>query len=109
MRRQLQHLVQMAEMPSVTIQIVPFSAGSYAGLNGPFTLLGLASSADDADSGDTVLYMESRNDQVTRDEPELIGELIDTFWDMERKLASKPNDLQQALAPALAAMDEGVA
>ena len=38
MRHQLRHLIQVAELPQVTIQVMPFSAG-HAAVGGPITLL----------------------------------------------------------------------
>jgi transcriptional regulator with XRE-family HTH domain len=42
MRRQLQHLLEAAERPNVTIQIVPFAAGLHAAAGGPFSILRFA-------------------------------------------------------------------
>ncbi|NVI87549.1 hypothetical protein HUX53_09820 [Actinomadura sp. BRA 177] len=39
MRRQLERLVQRSRLPNVTLQILPFTAGGHAGLNGSFTTL----------------------------------------------------------------------
>ncbi|GAA4563254.1 helix-turn-helix domain-containing protein [Planotetraspora kaengkrachanensis] len=39
MRRQLDHLIEMAELPHVTIQMIPFDVGPYMGLNSAFVLL----------------------------------------------------------------------
>jgi transcriptional regulator with XRE-family HTH domain len=41
-RRQLQHLIGMAEHPSVSVQILPFEAGPHAAMGGPFTILRFA-------------------------------------------------------------------
>ncbi len=37
--RQLQHLVNVAERPNVTLRVVPLAAGAYTGLGGPFVIL----------------------------------------------------------------------
>ncbi|MBW8486149.1 helix-turn-helix domain-containing protein [Actinomadura parmotrematis] len=42
MRRQLEHLVEMSELPNVTLQVVPFGAGGHAAAGGPFTILRFA-------------------------------------------------------------------
>jgi transcriptional regulator with XRE-family HTH domain len=42
MRRQLQYLLQAAERPNVTIQVVPFTAGVHAAAGGPFSILRFA-------------------------------------------------------------------
>ena len=39
MRAQLEHLLQVAELPNVTLQIVPVRAGPHAAAGGPFTIL----------------------------------------------------------------------
>jgi hypothetical protein len=39
MRRQYAHLVSMAALPSVTLRILPFSAGAHAGMDGTFAML----------------------------------------------------------------------
>ena len=39
LRRQLQHLVSVAEWPNVTLRVVPLAAGAHAGLSGPFVIL----------------------------------------------------------------------
>jgi transcriptional regulator with XRE-family HTH domain len=42
MRRQLQHLLQVAERPNVTIQVIPFAAGVHAAAGGPFSIMRFA-------------------------------------------------------------------
>jgi transcriptional regulator with XRE-family HTH domain len=39
MRRQLEHLVMSAELPNVTLQVLPFVAGAHAGMDGTFSIL----------------------------------------------------------------------
>ncbi|MCO6008333.1 helix-turn-helix domain-containing protein [Actinoallomurus purpureus] len=39
MRAQLRHLIEVAELPDVTIEVMPFSAGGHAAAGGPITLL----------------------------------------------------------------------
>ncbi|MCW2919333.1 MAG: hypothetical protein JWN52_7401 [Actinomycetia bacterium] len=39
MRVQVQHLVEMAELPNVTVQVVPFRVGGHAAAGGPFSIL----------------------------------------------------------------------
>ncbi len=42
MRGQIEHLLEMAELPNVTLQVVPFEAGGHAAAGGPFTILRFA-------------------------------------------------------------------
>ena len=41
-RAQLQHLIEMAELPNITLQVVPFDVGGHAAAGGPFTILRFA-------------------------------------------------------------------
>ncbi|MGH3600754.1 MAG: helix-turn-helix domain-containing protein [Pseudonocardiaceae bacterium] len=36
---QIQHLIEMAELPNVTLQVMPFYSGAHAAVGGPFTML----------------------------------------------------------------------
>ncbi|MFG2003687.1 Scr1 family TA system antitoxin-like transcriptional regulator [Spirillospora sp. NPDC048911] len=40
MREQIQRLIELAERPNITLQIVPADRGAYAGLPGAFTIMG---------------------------------------------------------------------
>jgi transcriptional regulator with XRE-family HTH domain len=40
MREQFDHLCNLAERPTVTLQVLPFSAGAHAGMDGAFAILG---------------------------------------------------------------------
>jgi transcriptional regulator with XRE-family HTH domain len=42
MRGQVAHLIEMADDPAVTVQIVPFSAGGHSAAGGPFAILRFA-------------------------------------------------------------------
>jgi hypothetical protein len=39
MRHQIQHLIEMAELPNLTLQVMPFYSGAHAAVGGPFTIL----------------------------------------------------------------------
>jgi hypothetical protein len=39
MRNQIDHLIQMAERETISVQVVPRTASSYPGLAGPFTII----------------------------------------------------------------------
>jgi len=55
MRRQIHYLSEMAAKPNVTIEIVPFTAGTHPGLRGPFVIIEFPDPGDD-----DVLYLEAR-------------------------------------------------
>jgi hypothetical protein len=66
MRRQLAHLLEMMELPNVTVQVLPFQSGAHAAEAGAFTVLRFAES----DLPDVVylehlagaLYLDKRDD-----------------------------------------------
>jgi hypothetical protein len=69
MAGQLRRLAEAAEGPNVTLQVVPFTAGEHAGMDGGFTIFAFSRSADadvvhlDISSGD--LYLE-KPEQIRR-------------------------------------------
>jgi len=64
MRAQLQHLLQLTDLPNVTLQIVPFRSGPHAAAGGPFTILRFP----EPDLPD-VVYLEQLNSAVYLDQP----------------------------------------
>jgi transcriptional regulator with XRE-family HTH domain len=93
MRRQLQRLEELSSRDRISIQVMPFSRGAYGGLFGPFILLEFPGVSDDM-----VLYLESRNDTVTRDDADETGRYLDLFWKMENQLATAPDRLPSVIS-----------
>lgn len=46
MRKQLDHITEMAKLPHVNVQVLPFSAGVHPAMEGAFRILGFPESAD---------------------------------------------------------------
>jgi transcriptional regulator with XRE-family HTH domain len=46
MREQLQRLIDVSALPKITLQVLPFSAGPHAGLDGDFTMFSFSDPAD---------------------------------------------------------------
>jgi transcriptional regulator with XRE-family HTH domain len=55
MHRQLMHLIQMSWANNITIQVLPFSAGSHPGNDGPFEILGFPEPEDPG-----IVYLQNR-------------------------------------------------
>jgi transcriptional regulator with XRE-family HTH domain len=86
MHRQIRHLVEVANRPNVTLEVVLFRAGAHPGMQGPFVIL------EFSDSEDEVLYLEnSRGDLIIRDEPEEIATHEEQL-EVLRKLALGPRE-----------------
>jgi len=65
MRAQLEHLLEISDLPNVTLQIVPFHAGPHAAAGGPFTILRFP----EPDLAD-VVYLEQLNSALYLDQPD---------------------------------------
>lgn len=74
---QLRQLIAAADMPNITVEVVPFTAGLVPGLQAPFVIHEFSDAADDE-----LLYLESpRGDVLSRDDPE---EILTYREDFER-------------------------
>jgi transcriptional regulator with XRE-family HTH domain len=65
MRAQLKYLLEITELPNVTLQVVPFNVGPHAAAGGPFTILRFP----EPDLPDMV-YLEQLNSAVYVDHPD---------------------------------------
>lgn len=82
-RDQVAHLIEWAEEPnSVTIQVLPTSAGLHAGMGGPFVIL------DYEDPGETTVFIETDTDGLYLDKPPE----IDRYRKIFDRLVSKAMD-----------------
>jgi hypothetical protein len=63
-REQIKHLIEVADHPAVTLQILPFSAGAHSAMGGPFTILRFA----EPDLAD-VVYIEQLTSALYLDKP----------------------------------------
>lgn len=53
MREQLEHLVELSQLPHVTVQVLPFDMGAHPGINGQYAILEFPDA-----SGSSVVYIE---------------------------------------------------
>jgi transcriptional regulator with XRE-family HTH domain len=65
MRRQLEHLLDVAKLPHVTIRVVPFSAGLHPGMKGPFEIINFADVTNEF-----IVFLEILRGDVISDDPE---------------------------------------
>lgn len=63
---QLRHLLELAQLPHVNLQVLPFSAGEHCGLEGPFLILRFADAADTdvvyVENTMSAIYLEKQDD-----------------------------------------------
>ena len=96
MRRQIQRLLDESRKPTVTIEVVPFSAGAHPGMQGPFMLFEFPDAADD-----DALYLESPGDsRMNRDDAEEISLYRERF-EVLRELSLGPQGTVDLLSRLL--------
>ncbi|HLV75478.1 helix-turn-helix protein [Actinomadura hallensis] len=95
MRQQIKHLLEMSELPNVTLQIVPFGAGGHAAAGGPFTILRFAEPGLS-----DVVYLEQLTSALYLDKPTD----VDTYMRAMNNLcitASRPDETTRLLKDLL--------
>jgi transcriptional regulator with XRE-family HTH domain len=94
MRAQLEHLLQITDLPNVTLQVVPFDAGPHAAAGGPFTILRFP----EPDLPDLV-YLEQLNSALYLDQPDAVIDYV-TVMDqlcVQAETGAASKDLLRAL------------
>jgi transcriptional regulator with XRE-family HTH domain len=86
MHQQLKSLIEMANLPNVTLQILPFSGGAHAGLDGPFYVIRYIEPTDR-----DMVYFEHTGWEHYLDDPAKISQHLALF-DHIRAAALKPED-----------------
>jgi len=96
MQGQLKHLLDLAERPNITIQIMPFRAGGHSAAGGAFSILRFA----EPDLPD-VVYLEQLTSSLYLDKPEVVDSYLKV---MERVCmeAATPADSIDVIAAILA-------
>ncbi len=92
MSEQLEHLLTMAEHPSIEIQVIPHRAGAHAGLAGSFVLFGFPSS-----SFSDVVCVEHRTGTLYMETPAETEEYT-LIFDSLRSIALSPGDSLDMIA-----------
>ncbi len=95
MQEQLRHLLQMCDHPSVTLQILPFSAGAHRAFGGAFTILRY----NEPDLRD-VVFIEQLTSAIYLDKPSEVDSYLEVVEDvclMAEPAAKTPGILKAAL------------
>jgi transcriptional regulator with XRE-family HTH domain len=96
MQGQLKHLLEMAQQPNVTIQVMPFQAGGHSAAGGAFSILRFA----EPDLPD-VVYLEQLTSSLYLDKPEVVDSYL-TVMERVCMEAATPADSIDALGKILA-------
>ncbi len=86
MGEQLRRLIEAAELPTVTLQVLPSAAGEHAGMDGAFTILSFPESADR-----DVVYLENATSDLYLESTEEIRRYT-LLFDHLRAAALSPDD-----------------
>jgi len=86
MREQFEKLVEIARLPHVTVQLLPFSVGAHAGLDGPFFIIHY-----DEPTDRDLVYFEHTGREHFLDDSSAIT-LYSSLFDHIRAAALKPDD-----------------
>lgn len=97
MRAQLAHLIEMAQRPNVTIQVLPFNVGGHAAAGGPFSVLHFAES----DLSD-IVYLEQLSTAQYLEKPDMVRGYL-AVMERLRTEASTPEDSLRRLRAILSA------
>jgi transcriptional regulator with XRE-family HTH domain len=84
MRAQLEHIVQMAERPQITVQVLPFKAGAHPAMDGSFMIVGFSDPRDP-----DVAYVENQMGSL----------LVEALPEVERYRAMFTQLIALALGP----------
>jgi hypothetical protein len=68
------HVGTLADLPNVTIRVVPFTAGLHPGMRGAFKVIEF-----DDEPDDTVAFLEGAHGDVISDDPEETTSYLETF------------------------------
>jgi hypothetical protein len=78
MRRQLEHVLEMARRPNIVVQVIPLETGAHQGLNGgPFVI------AEFEDASDMAYQDAATSGQIIEDE-DVIRELVHLWEALQR-------------------------
>jgi transcriptional regulator with XRE-family HTH domain len=98
MRAQLHHIAEMADLPHVTVQVLPFRAGAHPAMDGSFIVLGFPEPADP-----DVVYLESQAGSLYLERPPEVERYAATYTHLMAK-ALDPDESQTLIARAAADM-----
>jgi transcriptional regulator with XRE-family HTH domain len=89
MRAQLKHLIEIAELPNVTIQIMPFTAGGHAAAGGSFSVLHFAE-----DDLPDMVYLEQLASAQYLDKHDVSGMYLEVVDRLRLEAASPADSLK---------------
>jgi transcriptional regulator with XRE-family HTH domain len=99
MAEQLGRLIEVAKLPNVTLQVLPFSSGEHPGMDGDFTILHYRESADP-----DVVYIENTGGDMYLEERE-VTRRYNKLFDHLRAAAQNPGESIRTLGSIQSQLD----
>ncbi len=96
--RQLTHLVNVAALPNVVIQVVPFTAGMHPAMKGPFEVVQFEDTPDE-----NMVFLEGPRSDIIIDDPEETQNYLAAFEHIT-EISLGPSDSLDGLRAAASAM-----
>lgn len=100
MAGQLGYLLEVAKLPNMTLQVLPFAGGEHAGMDGEFTLLHYRESADP-----DVVYIENTGSDLYLEGPE-VTRRYNRIFDRVRAAAQNPGESIRTLGSIQSQLDQ---
>jgi transcriptional regulator with XRE-family HTH domain len=100
MAEQLRQLIEVAKLPNVTLQLLPFGSGEHAGMDGEFTLYHYRESADP-----DVVYIENTGSDLYLEAPE-VTRRYNKIFDHLRAAAQNPGESIRTLGSVQSQLDQ---
>lgn len=97
LRRQLRHLAELPQRPNLTVQVVPFTAGAHAGIEGSFMIMDFADEP-------ALVHLENRVSSIFLEEDEHI-EAYRLAWQRILTVALSPLDSVEFIQSAAAELE----
>jgi transcriptional regulator with XRE-family HTH domain len=100
MAEQLQRLIEVADLPTVTLQVLPFSSGAHAGMDGEFTIFHYRDPNDP-----DVVYIENTGGDVYIERADVTGR-YNSIFDHLRDAAQNPSESVRTLGTLQSQLQE---
>lgn len=78
--RQLMHLVDMAKLPNISIQLIPFTASVHPGMKGAFKVIQFEDEPDE-----NVVFLESPHGDLIVEDPREVQDYLGAFRQIRKK------------------------
>ena len=95
---QLMHLIKAADLPNVTIRVVPFTAGLHPGMKGPFEIVQFDDTPDE-----NIVFLEISRGDIISDDPKETQNYLESF-ERITETSLEPSDSVELLRKAAGEM-----